>query len=252
MKKVSDRQLYIELLVAMIRMHTAEYSPYRKYNVPEMSIHGKDQRIRVVFHSQNQVPMGELILECPINDPTPDTLDVSNVLKTTPTDDWMGFMEKLGFMKREDKRDLYFGLDVFNIMAHLGFDIKACLATTQRIYVTGHFQAFTMMGRFSCWFDVTMTNRNGYHTLKEGYTIVNTDGTKVPYNRDIWPLFPAQPTDDDLKPYEYVRLMIRPEDKLQYAVDMAAAPHLFWERNVRGARPERSVVEIIDLLSKSI
>lgn len=206
MKKYNVRLAYINNLITLIKEHVAGYGPYRSGVIPSISIHGKEQRIRVVFHSPSRVQLGELILECPINDPDPDNLNISNVLQTTPTDNWMEWMEKLPFMKREEKRDLYFGLDVLHLMALIGFNIKACLTTMQRVYVTGHLQPNAVInhGRFSCWFDVTIPNRYGEHTLKEGYILVNSDGSKVPLSDDLSSRLTSQPTGDDFKPYAFL------------------------------------------------
>lgn len=155
MKPTNVRLAYINSLVALIKEHISTYGTYRKRRAPEMSIHGKDQNISIVFHGPAQSTIGELTLFCPKNDSDPDNLDVSNLLKTKVLEDWQEWTKGLKFNKRDDKRDLWCALDVMHMMSLLGFTIKAGVETFDSVHVTGHLTPNSSInhGRFNFWFN---------------------------------------------------------------------------------------------------
>ena len=79
MKPINVRMAHINGLVGLIKQQQVEYNPFRKLRLPQMSIHGKDQNIKVRFAIDN-MNVGELVLHCPKNDPYTDWLDGSRGL----------------------------------------------------------------------------------------------------------------------------------------------------------------------------
>ena len=143
----------------LLSMHIADYERGRNARAPKLSIHGKQQNIKLQFQIHDDV-VGELVLICPKNDPDPENYvgrygghDVT--LPEAP--DWAQAIRTLPHTKRREQRDYWAAMDILYMMAMVGFKVVTFEGKNSHIHAAGTLSpgGAEGYGRFYFCFNVT-------------------------------------------------------------------------------------------------
>ncbi|MNV09586.1 hypothetical protein D3C71_1000840 [compost metagenome] len=153
----------------LLSMHIADYERGRAGRAPKLSIHGKQQNIKMQFQIHERV-VGELVLVCPKNDPDPENYvgRFGNWDVTLPeTEDWAHAIRKLPHAKRQEQRDYWAAMDILYMMALVGFKVVTFDGKNSHIHAAGVLApgGGEGYGRFHFNFNVTTasdSHRNFY------------------------------------------------------------------------------------------
>jgi hypothetical protein len=150
----------------LLALHIADYDRSREGRAPKLSIHGKQQNIKMQFQIHERV-VGELVLYCPKNDPDPENYvgrfsDRDVVLPVEP--DWAAKIRKLTHAKRSDQRDYWACIDILYMMAMQGFKVVTFEGGYSHIHAGGVLSpgGAAGYGRFAFRFNVTTGGDNNY------------------------------------------------------------------------------------------
>ena len=150
----------------LLALHIADYDRSRAGRAPKLSIHGKQQNIKMQFQIHERV-VGELVLYCPKNDPDPENYvgrfgDRDVVLPVEP--DWAAKIRKLSHAKRSDQRDYWACIDILYMMAMQGFKVVTFEGGYSHIHAGGVLApgGVAGYGRFAFRFNVTTGSDNNY------------------------------------------------------------------------------------------